>query len=84
MGHEIVMFIGWVALPLMAYCAGQMAIRVTRHRLPAQLPLDPERRLAELRLQRDAGTLIIRGRMADALRLAEDTAPSGSLPTRQH
>lgn len=68
---EIVFVVGWIVVPLIAYAGGQLAVWRTERRPIRGRCQDAEQRLARLRSLRDSGHVIRRGRMADALRLAE-------------
>lgn len=80
---ENVMFLGWVAMPLIAYVGGKLALSRTersRERRPAP---DAEQRLEQLRLRMAEGGWAPRGRMAEAVRLAESARAPAPLRARQ-
>lgn len=68
---ETVMFFGWVALPLIAYAGVRVGLVRTEHRRGGRSAPDAEQRLEELRLRMAEGGWAPRGRMAEAVRLAE-------------
>lgn len=78
MYDENVALLGWVAVPLVAYVGVRLALFRTERRRVRRPALDAEERLAHLRHLRDEGLVIPRGRMTDALRLAEG---AGALTT---
>lgn len=80
---ENVMFFGWMALPLIAYAGGRAALLKTEHRRGGRPAPDAEQRLAQLRRLRDDGHVVPRGRMADAVRLAQDAGAATPLGVRQ-
>lgn len=67
---ETLMFVGWVAVPMIAYSVGLFAVRVDHSRL-ARRVIDPAGRLDELRQRQAEGQRVVRGRMAEAVLLAE-------------
>lgn len=79
---EDMMFLGWAALPLIAYIGGSLALSRTVRRRGRRAP-DARQRLAQLRRLRDDGHVVPRGRMADAVILAEDAGSATSLRVRQ-
>lgn len=81
MHTETMMFVGWITVPMVAYTAGLFAIRVDHSRL-AQREIAPDGRLAVLRRRQASGERVVRGRMAEALLLAE-SASSGSTTSTQ-
>lgn len=80
---ENMMFLGWVAMPLIAYAGGRAALSRTEHRRGGQSAPDAEQRLAQLRRLREDGYVVPRGRMADAVRLAQDAGAATPLRARQ-
>lgn len=77
---ETMLFMGWVAVAVVAYVGGLAAIGRIKHVRAGRPTVDPESRLEELRRRMVEGDQVPRGRMAEAVRLAEggDT----SLPLR--
>lgn len=80
---EDVILVGWIVVPLIAYAGGRLALVRTERRGRRQPVLDAEERLAQLRRLRDQGLVIPRGRMADALRLAEGAGALAAPEVRQ-
>lgn len=80
---ENVVLLGWVAVPLLAYAGGRLALFKTEHRRRRQPGHDAEERLAHLRRLRDEGLVTPRGRMADARRLAEGAGALAAPEVRQ-
>lgn len=79
---ESMMFVGWVALPITAYVMGRMLIRRS-NRLTAGHPhMDATARLAQMRERTVDGT-VTRGRMAEAIRLADGPQGPAVLTTRR-
>ncbi|QBF45271.1 hypothetical protein [Janibacter limosus] len=77
---ESMMFVGWVALPVTAYVMGRMLIRRS-NRLTAEHPhMDATTRLAQMR-ERTLDSAVTRGRMAEAIRLADGPQGPGALTT---
>lgn len=73
------MLLGWMAVPVLAYGGARLAIGRAKQ-MRAGLPMvDPERRLEELRCRMADGDRAPRGRMAEAVRLAESVGPTASL-----
>ncbi|WP_068263142.1 hypothetical protein [Janibacter limosus] len=67
---ESMMFVGWAAMPVVAYVVGRMAIRRSKRRTAERPQMDATTRVSELRRRRaEAGAT--RGRMAEAIRLAQ-------------
>lgn len=80
---ENMMFLGWVAMPLIAYAGGKLALlRAGRSRGGRPAP-DAEQRLEQLRLRMAEGGWAPRGRMAEAVRLAESATTTAPLRARQ-
>ena len=79
---EDMVILGWAALPLVAYTGGSLALSRTVRRGRRRAP-DARQRLAQLRRLRDDGRVVSRGRMADAVILAEDAGSTTSLRVRQ-
>ncbi|KRE37596.1 hypothetical protein ASG73_08005 [Janibacter sp. Soil728] len=77
---ESMMFVGWVALPIAAYTMGRMAIRRSNQRTARRPHVDATTRLAEMRAVQG---VVTRGRMAEAIRLADGTAGSSALTTHR-
>ena len=75
---ESMMFVGWVALPVGAYVMGRMAIRRSNQRTAQRPHMDATARLAQMR-ERPSDSAVTRGRMAEAIRLAD-----GSVPLTSH
>lgn len=80
---ENVILLGWAVVPLIAYVGGRLALVRTERRRRQQPVLDAAERLAQLRRLRDEGLVIPRGRMADALRLAEGAGALAAPEVRQ-
>lgn len=78
---ESMMFVGWVALPVGAYLMGRMAIRRSNQRTAQRPQTDATTRLTEMR-ERTLRAAVTRGRMAEAIRLAE--GPAGPSPLTTH
>lgn len=78
---EDMMLLGWAALPLIAFTGGSLALSRTVRRRERRAP-DAQQRLAQLRRLRDDGRVVPRGRMADAVMLAEDAGSTTSLRVR--
>lgn len=77
---ETAMFLGWLALPVIGYAVGRLVLlRTVRSRSRRSMP-GGEQRLTQLRRLRDEGHMARRGRMADAVRPAQD--PSATAPPR--
>ncbi|WP_338748378.1 hypothetical protein [Janibacter alittae] len=70
-------------MPLIAYVGGMLLLSRTERRRQNQPAVGAEERLAHLRHLRDAGLVIPRGRMTDALRLAEGTGALAAPEARQ-
>lgn len=70
---ETLMLVGWVTVPMIAYGLGIFATRVDHSRL-ARRAIDPAGRLEELRQRQAGGQRVVRGRMAEAMLLAESAA----------
>lgn len=68
---EIMMLLGWGALPLLAYTAGRVAIRTQQMRTPPQVPVEPARRVEEMRAERIRRQVVPRGRSARSAGPAE-------------
>lgn len=83
MYFETMMFLGWLAVPLIAYAGGKLALTRTRHRGGLRPIPDAEQRLAELRRLRDNGHVTPRGRMTDAVRLAQGAGTAQPHRVRQ-
>lgn len=66
---ETTLFVGWLAVPLIAYMAGRLALARLGHRPPPAAP-DAAHRLEELR-RRQAEGPGMRGRLGEARLLAE-------------
>lgn len=79
MHMETMLFLGWLAIALVAYAGALTAIRWTKHLRARQPTVDPEGRLEELRRRMAESDRVPRGRMAEAVRLAEG-APTGLAP----
>lgn len=75
---EMVLIAAWAALPLLAYATGGVMVRRHERRAEAFVPIGPLRRLEELRAASSRGRVVVGGRMAEAVRLAEDGAASAS------
>lgn len=78
---EFIMFMGWAAIPVVAYVIGRVAIRRSNQRAAQRPRVDATVRLAELR-ERAVDGALIRGRMAEAIRLAE--GPVGPTAVTTH
>lgn len=72
---EVAMFVVWASVPVVAFASGQAALRRSARRRARGPNVDAEGRLAQLR-HRPAEGRVVRGRMAEAIRLAE--GPVGS------
>lgn len=70
MHTETLMFVMWMAVPLVGYAGGRLAIRVSHSHL-GRVTIDPADRLEQLRRRQAGGGRVVRGRMAEALLLAE-------------
>lgn len=79
---EMTLLAGWVAVPVFAYIGGSWAIGVAR-RKPGHPPAAAEDRLEELRLRMEEGRRTPRGRMAEAVWLAESASPASPLRVGQ-
>ena len=79
MDVEVAMLSAWMALPLVASVGARLAISWWERRAPVAPPFDPHQRLEQLRLRGEFGHRVSRGRMAEALRLAEGSAPTVAL-----
>lgn len=77
------LFAGWMMVPLVAYVGGRCLIGRTRHKMGRLPTFDPERRLEELRRRVAEGRRTPRGRMAEAVWLAESAHASPPLRARQ-
>lgn len=77
---ESMMFVGWLALPVGAYAMGRMAIRRSSQRTAQRPHVDATARLAQMRERTVDGT-VTRGRMAEAIRLADGPQGPGALTT---
>lgn len=82
MHNETVLFLGWLSVPLIAYVGGRVAIARGDRAHAMESPIDPAHRLAELRRRMAEGQRPPRGRVAEAVRLAE-SARMPSPPARQ-
>lgn len=80
---EAVLWVGWMALPVVAYVGGRYAIGWTNRRVGHGPSMDPEHRLEELRRRMAEGRRTPRGRMAEAVLLAETAGAASSLRSRQ-
>lgn len=78
---ETTLFMGWLAVPLIAYMAGRLALARPGHRPPPTTP-DATHRLEELR-RRKAESPSVRGRLGEARLLAESGRVSFSDGLRQ-
>lgn len=79
MDDEVVMLLAWVVLPLVVSVAARLVIGWRERRAPVAPPFDPALRLEQLRTQRELNHRVKRGRMAEAMRLAESSAPTMAL-----
>lgn len=79
---ESMMFVGWVALPVGAYVMGRMAIRRSNQRTAQRPHVDATTRLAQMR-ERTLDSAVTRGRMAEAIRLADGPQGPGALSTHR-
>lgn len=77
------MLLGWVAIPLIAYAMARVVMSRSEHRRGGRPMPDARQRLAHLRRQRDDGHVAPRGRMADAVRLAQDAGGTSPHRVRQ-
>ncbi|MGO1168019.1 MAG: hypothetical protein ACTMHL_15555 [Janibacter sp.] len=74
MHTETLMFVLWMATPLIGYAGGHLAIRASRSHLGRRGAVDPADRLEELRRRQATGHRVVRGRMTEALLLAESAS----------
>lgn len=77
---ESMVFVGWAAVPLVAYVLGRLAIRRSRVRSADRPQTDALTRLTEMR-ERALDGVVTRGRMVEAIRLAEGPAGPPALTT---
>ncbi|MCT2293050.1 hypothetical protein [Janibacter hoylei] len=69
---ETMVFLGWASVPVLAYGVSAAALRHSRrHATQQPRTTDPSARLEELRRRPVEGS-VSRGRMAEAIRLADD------------
>lgn len=80
---EFVIFMVWSALPLVAYVGAQIVLATTEHRRAPYRAPDAQERLEQLRRSRDGGRVVRGGRMADAVRLAQEAEASPAQRVRQ-
>ncbi|MFJ6133268.1 hypothetical protein [Janibacter terrae] len=80
---EIMYFVGWVTVPMVAYTSAQWAIRHSNQHSALRTRTDAAGRLDEMRTQRVATGATERGRMTEAIRLAENAAASAALMIRR-
>lgn len=80
MGVEEMLLAGWLATPVIAFVVGRFAVRRVAHSTRARPSITSEQRLEELRRRAASGQRVTRGRMADALRMAEDAYLPTSSP----
>lgn len=73
MHYASVVELGWVAVPVVAYIAGRFVIARVSRVAGTRDVFKPRSRLEELRRRQASGQWVIRGRMSEALRLAEGT-----------
>lgn len=83
MHNETMLILGWMFVPMVAYAGGRWAITRTEHVHSREPAIDPASRLEELRRQVVEGRRVPRGRMSEAVRLAE-SASAPPVLTRQH
>lgn len=82
MHFEMVLLVGWVAVPMVAYVGGRWAIGVAKRR-PDHPSMAAEDRLEELRRRMAEGRRTPRGRMSEAMWLAESAGAASSLGSGQ-
>ncbi|WP_435199868.1 hypothetical protein [Janibacter sp. GS2] len=82
MQFDVTLLVGWLAVPLAIYGMTVVGVRLRARRAPVARPFDAALRLEELRAQRAPGHGATRGRMAEALRLAEGATSPPAL--QQH
>ncbi|NYF99037.1 hypothetical protein BJY20_002429 [Janibacter cremeus] len=80
---ETAVFLMWAVLPLLAYFGGRLVLMRTEHKRGSRSAPDAEQRLAQLRRWRDENQVAPRGRMADALRLAQGADETSVQQARQ-
>lgn len=78
---ESVMFVGWMAVPAVAYAGGRALIWWSSRHHVDRTAVDSAQRLAEIRRHPEGGSAS-RGRMAEAMRLAEGPAGRSVSTTR--
>lgn len=69
---ETMVFVGWIAAPGLAYVGGRMMISRVTHGSAVKRAFDARARLEELRRRHASGQWVMRGRMSEALLLAEE------------
>ncbi|GAA3621137.1 hypothetical protein GCM10022199_27000 [Marihabitans asiaticum] len=67
---ETIVFLGWASVPVVAYGVGMVALRRAGRRPGDRSATDSTARLEELRRRPVEGS-VTRGRMAEAIRLAD-------------
>ena len=80
---EFAMLLVWILIPLVVLGAGGTATSWGQRRAAVVHQFDPVLRLEQLRARREAGRRVVRGRMTEALRMAEGSTPAMALQTRQ-
>ncbi len=71
MWSQIAVVAGWAGTPLLGFIVAGVAVRRQERRVSTFTPVVPVRRLEELRAERARRPEAVRGRMAEAVRLAE-------------
>lgn len=84
MDVQFLMLLIWLVLPLVAFVMAGVLIPRRERRAPTAPPFDPARRLEQLRERRRLDQYTSRGRMSEALRLAESSAATATLHLRRY
>lgn len=80
---QIMYLVGWVIIPVLVYTSAQWGIHRSKPPSTPRPRTDAAGRLAELRTQRTATGAEARGRMSEAIRLAENAAAGAALMIRR-
>lgn len=72
--YESMVLLGWLGTPGLAYLGGRWAIARVSRGAGSREAFSPWHRIDELRRRQASGQRAIRGRMSEAVRLAEEAA----------
>lgn len=83
MDMQVAVLVTWLAVPLLMFVGAKVVIRRSKRRAIRVTVFDPLARLEQLRAKHELVQGGARGRMVEALRLAEDPAGSPVLQLHQ-